>query len=162
VQRVLDAVSGLPVRALLTAGPALERAALRMPANARAALRIPANARVVAYVPHRLVLPHAALMITHAGWQTINAALADGVPLVCLPGGRDQPDNAIRVVAAGAGVRVRGNASVRKLRSVIAAALQDPALRRGAGAMAQALARGDGAEVAAERIERLGAAGRAS
>ncbi|HEV3070409.1 MAG TPA: glycosyltransferase [Solirubrobacteraceae bacterium] len=146
VQRVLDAVADLPVRALLTAGPALEGAALRLPANARA----------VAYVPHRQVLPHAALMITHAGWQTINAALADGVPLVCLPGGRDQPDNAIRVVAAGAGVRVRSGASVRKLRGAIAAALADPALKQGAGALARALAHSDGAHAAAERIERLG------
>jgi len=146
VQRVLDAAAELPVRALLTAGPALEGATLRLPANARA----------VAYVPHRQVLPHAALMITHAGWQTINAALADGVPLVCIPGRRDQPDNAIRVVAAGAGVRVSGGASARKLRGVIAAALHDPALKRGAQAMAQALARSDGARASAERIERLG------
>jgi UDP:flavonoid glycosyltransferase YjiC (YdhE family) len=146
VQRVLDAVAELPVRALLTAGPALDGAALRLPPNARA----------VAYVPHRQVLPHAALMITHAGWQTINAALADGVPLVCIPGGRDQPDNAIRVVAAGAGVRVSGGASVRKLRGAIAAALQDPKLKRGAQVMAKALARSDGARTSAERIERLG------
>lgn len=146
VQRVLDAVAGLRVRALLTAGPALQGMALRLPANARA----------VAYVPHRTVLPRAALMITHAGWQTINAALADGVPLVCVPGGRDQPDNAIRVVAAGAGVKVRGSASTGKLRDSIAAALADPALKRGAAAMAKALARSDGARTSAERIERLG------
>jgi UDP:flavonoid glycosyltransferase YjiC (YdhE family) len=148
VQRVLDAVAELPVRALLTAGPALEGALLSLPANARA----------VAYVPHRQVLPHAALMITHAGWQTINAALADGVPLVCIPGGRDQPDNAIRVVAAGAGVRVSSGTSVRRLRGVIAAALEDPKLKRGAEAIARALARSDGGQASAERIERLGEA----
>lgn len=146
VQRVLDAVADLPVRALLTAGPAL----------AGMTLHLPANARAVAYVPHRQVLPYAALMITHAGWQTINAALADGVPLVCMPGGRDQPDNAIRVVAAGAGVRVSARASARRLRSVIAAALEDPALKHGAQTMARALARSDGAQASAERIERLG------
>jgi hypothetical protein len=55
-QRVLDALAGLPVRALLTAGPALDAQALR----------IPANARTVAYIPHRTVLPHAALVVTHA------------------------------------------------------------------------------------------------
>jgi UDP:flavonoid glycosyltransferase YjiC (YdhE family) len=110
-QSVLDALGGLPVRALLTAGPALETHALRLPANAR----------MVDYVPHRTVLPHAALMVTHAGWQTVNAALADGVPLVCVPDQRDQPDNAARVVACGAGVRVSKRASPAKLRRVIAA-----------------------------------------
>lgn len=145
-QRVLDALAGLPVRALLTAGPALDAQALR----------IPANARTVAYIPHRTVLPHAALVVTHSGWQTVNAALADGVPLVCVPDGRDQPDNAARVVAAGAGVRVNKNASPTKLRKVIAQALEDPALKRGASEMARALARSDGAQTIAESIERLG------
>jgi UDP:flavonoid glycosyltransferase YjiC (YdhE family) len=147
VQRVLDAVAGLRVRALLTAGPALDPRELRMPANARA----------VDFVPHRAVFPHAALVVTHAGWQTVNAALADGVPLVCIPAGRDQPDNAVRVVAAGAGVRVRPSASPRKLRKAIASALEDPALERGASAMATALARSDGALAVAERLEKLAA-----
>jgi MGT family glycosyltransferase len=146
VQRVLDAVGGLPVRALLTAGPALEVDRLQ----------IPANTRTVAFIPHRTVLPHVALVVTHAGWQTINATLADGVPLVCVPDGRDQPDNAARVVAAGAGVRVRKKTSPRKLRRVIAQALGDPALRRGAQAMAEALGRSDGAVTVAEAVERLG------
>jgi MGT family glycosyltransferase len=144
-QRALDAVAGLPVRALLTAGPALDAQALR----------VPANARVVAYVPHRTVFPHAALVVTHAGWQTINAALADGVPLVCVPDGRDQPDNAARVVACGAGVRVRKNASPDKLRRVVARALADAKLKRGAEKMAHALA-ADGAVEVVERVERLG------
>lgn len=141
----LDAVAGLPVRALLTAGPALDTQSLHVPANARA----------VAYVPHRTVFPHAALAVTHAGWQTINAALADGVPLVCVPDGRDQPDNAARVVACGAGVRARKNASPRKLQRVIEQALNDPSLKRGAAKMADALT-GDGAAAVAERVEQLG------
>jgi MGT family glycosyltransferase len=146
VQRVLDAVDGLSVRALLTAGPALETGELR----------IPANTRTIAFIPHRTVFPHAALVVTHAGWQTINAALADGVPLVCVPDGRDQPDNAARAVACGAGVRVRKNASPRTLRRVIAQALDDPALKQGAVTMAEALGRSDGAVTVAEAVERLG------
>lgn len=145
VQRVLDAVDGLAVRALLTVGPALESGQLR----------IPMNTRTVAFIPHRTVLPHATLVVTHAGWQTINAALADGVPLVCVPDGRDQPDNAARVVAAGAGVRVRKGSSPRKLRGVIAHALGDTELREGAERMAQALGRNDGAVAVAEALERI-------
>jgi MGT family glycosyltransferase len=146
-QRVLDALAGLPVRALLTAGPALDTSTLR----------IPGNARVVDYVPHRAVFPHAALVISHCGWQTINAALADGVPLICIPDGRDQPDNAARVVLCGAGARVRKSATPAKLRRVIAAALADPTLKRGAQAMSQALARSNGAVVVADRLEQLAA-----
>ncbi len=146
-QRVLDAIAGLPVRALLTAGPALETDTLR----------IPANTRSVPYVPHRSVFPQAALVITHAGWQTINAALADGVPLLCIPDGRDQPDNAQRVVLTGAGAQLRKGASIRRLRRMILHTLQDPELRQCARAMAEALARSDGAVAITERIERLAA-----
>ncbi len=145
VQRVLDALDGLSVRVLLTAGPALDIECLRIPANARA----------VSFLPHRMVLPLCALVITHAGWQTVNAALADGVPLLCIPGGRDQPDNAARVTVAGAGISVPPNASTQKLRRTITAALQDPALRQGARAMATALACSDGAIRSAEQLERL-------
>jgi UDP:flavonoid glycosyltransferase YjiC (YdhE family) len=145
-QRVLDALAGLPVRALLTAGPALDTNALR----------IPDSARTVSYVPHRSVFPHAALVVSHAGWQTINAALADGVPLLCVPDGRDQPDNAARVVAAGAGMRVSKTASPQKLRRAIASALGDPSLRQGARAMAEALGRSDGALTIAEKLELIG------
>ncbi len=143
-QRVLDAVAGLRVRALLTAGPALDTSRLR----------IPGNARSVAFVPHRTVLPHASLVITHAGWQTVNAALADGVPLVCIPDARDQPDNAARVVFVNAGVRTSKKSSPAKLRSVIAKALEDQSIKQGARAMADALARSDGVSVIADELER--------
>jgi UDP:flavonoid glycosyltransferase YjiC (YdhE family) len=145
VQRALDALAPLPVRVLLTTGPALDTAHLRIPANTHA----------VPFLPHRAVLPHVALVITHAGWQTVNAALADGVPLLCIPGGRDQPDNAARVVLAGAGVRARKNTSPRKLRQVIAATLQDTTLKQGAHTIATALARSDGAHTIAQQLERL-------
>jgi UDP:flavonoid glycosyltransferase YjiC (YdhE family) len=144
-QRVLDALGGLEVRTLLTAGPALEADRLRLPENARA----------VPFIAHRTVLPHAALMVTHAGWQTVNAALADGVPLLCLPDGRDQPDNAARVVAAGAGVRLSKKASPAKLRQATAAALADPDLQAGAARMAAALGERDGALGVAEGLERI-------
>lgn len=145
VQRVLDALAGLPVRGLLTAGPALDTNRLRIPANSHA----------MPFLPHRKVLPDTSLVVTHGGWQTINAALADGVPLLCIPGGRDQPDNAARVVLVGAGVRARESTSPRKLRHIIATALQDPTLKHGARAMATALARSDGAATIARQLERL-------
>lgn len=96
-------------------------------------------------------------MITHAGWQTVNAALADGVPIVCIPGGRDQHDNALRVLAAGAGVRVGKHSSPRRLARVITSALDDPELKQGAQRMAEALARSDGANAIAEALERIAA-----
>jgi UDP:flavonoid glycosyltransferase YjiC (YdhE family) len=144
-RRVLDALSGLPVRGILTAGPALDTAQLQ----------VPTNVEVVAYLQHRTALPHAALMITHAGWQTINAALADGVPLLCLPDGRDQPDNAARVVEVGAGLRLSKKASVESLRAGVSEALADRGLRDGAMKMRAALGHSDGSAAVTDRLEAL-------
>jgi MGT family glycosyltransferase len=145
-QRVLDAVSGLSARVLLTAGPALDVSGLR----------IPDNTRTVSYVPHGAVFPEASLVITHAGWGTVTAALAAGVPLVCIPDGRDQPDNAARVVEAGAGVSVGRKTDSSKLRGVVVAALEDVSLRQGAESMAEALGRRDGATSVVDAVESLG------
>lgn len=144
--RALEAVAELPVRALLTTGPALDLTGVA----------IPGNTRVVDFVPHAAVLPHAALTVTHAGWATVHASLAAGVPLVCIPDARDQPDNAARVVHARAGVRVRKSATTEQLRSAIARVLGDPSFTAGAERMAQALNRSDGADAVVDGIERLG------
>ncbi len=143
-QRVLDAVAGLPIRALLTTG-ALDTGHLR----------IPDNTRTAAFVPHRAVLPHASLVVTHTGWQTVNAALAEGVPLVCIPDISERSGNAARVVYANAGVRVNRKSSPEKLRRVITKALQDQSIKQGARAMAEALARNNGATRIADELERL-------
>jgi MGT family glycosyltransferase len=145
VQRVLDAVDGLKARVLFTAGPAIDVAQLR----------IPANTRTEVFVPHRAILPKVALVITHAGWQTVNAALSCGVPLVCIPDGRDQPDNAARVVSIGAGVRLKKKASSSKIRRAVEEALLDPNLKRRAELMVTALSRKDGALTTAEALEGL-------
>ena len=88
--RMLDAVAALPVRVLLTLGGALPPSAVDAPPNVT----------VRGFVPHEQLLPHMAAVIFHDGLSTITAALTAGVPLVCIPQGRDQPDNAQRVAAA--------------------------------------------------------------
>lgn len=143
-KRVLEALAPLTVRALVTTGPALDLTGVD----------IPANTRIVGFVPHAAVFPHASLVVNHGGLGTTQTALAAGVPVVCLPDGRDQPDNAARVVHAGAGVRVRKSASPARLRKAIVTGLTDPALKAGAQRMAEALNRRDGVTEVVEAIER--------
>lgn len=144
-QRVLDAVADMPVRALLTAGPALRTELLR----------VPPNTRVTAYAPHATVLPQAALVVTHAGFGTVQAALAAGVPMVCLPSGRDQPANAARVAELGAGVAPGASVSAQELRAVLEKALADQGLRARAAELSQALRSHDGVTAVIEQLEAL-------
>ncbi len=82
-------------------------------------------------------------------------ALAHGLPLVCIPILGDQHDNAARVVARGAGVRLSRDASVQQIRMAIQRVLAEPRFREGARAIGASLAIEDGAVVAAEEIESL-------
>jgi UDP:flavonoid glycosyltransferase YjiC (YdhE family) len=114
---MLDAVAGLPVRVLLTLGGALLASAVDPPPNVT----------VRGFVPHELVLPHMAAVISHGGLSTITAALTAGVPLVCIPQGRDQADNAERVAASGVGRTVATGAPPAQIACALKELLADPA-----------------------------------
>jgi UDP:flavonoid glycosyltransferase YjiC (YdhE family) len=144
LQRLLDAIAPLPVRALVTLGP-LDSVAFHAPPNAV----------LERFVPHAAVLPQAALLVTQCGMGGITKALAHGVPLVCLPLVGDQPDNAARVVARGAGVRLAPDASPEQIRAAILRVLAEPRFRAEAQRLAGVLADEDGAEQAAQELESL-------
>jgi UDP:flavonoid glycosyltransferase YjiC (YdhE family) len=67
-------------------------------------------------------------------------ALAAGVPLVCVPMGRDQKDNTVRVLRRGAGVRVRENATPDRIATAVTEVLHDPSYADAARRFAARLA----------------------
>ena len=94
-------------------------------------------------------------MITHAGYGTVIRALAWGLPLVCIPMGRDQSDNAARVVARGAGLRLTPKASIPALRQAIRRVLDEPAFREQARGLGRAIAKETRRPLAVEALEEL-------
>ena len=106
-------------------------------------------------VPHALVLPQADVMVTHAGLGSVAAALAAGVPLVCTPISRDQPLNAERVAAVGAGVALPVGATAAQIAAALEEVLGDPRYRAGARAMAEASRRAGEAPAAVADLEDL-------
>jgi hypothetical protein len=66
----------------------------------------PDNVHVERYIPQSQLLPHCALLVSHAGSGAVMGALNAGVPILALPQGADQFMNAERVVAAGLGLRL--------------------------------------------------------
>jgi UDP:flavonoid glycosyltransferase YjiC (YdhE family) len=145
MQRILGAVGELPVRALVTLGPSLDAAGFEAPPNAHLAT----------FVPHAAVLPSAAVVVTQCGLNTVTKALLHGVPLVCIPLTADQPDNAARVVARGAGVRLSRDSSTREIRAAIERVLDDAAFSESARRLGGALALENGADNAAGELEAL-------
>ena len=87
LQRIVDALATLPVRGVVTTGPAVDPSEITAPVNVS----------VVAAAPHSAVLREAAAVVTHGGHGTVIRALAADVPVLVLPHGRDQADNGARV-----------------------------------------------------------------
>lgn len=129
LQDAIDALGRLPVYGLVTTGPTLDASSFTTPPNVV----------VQSWVPHAAVLPHCAAVVTHGGHGTVMKTLAAGVPMIVAPLGRDQPDNAARVVHANAGLRLTKPDAAR-LEHAIRQVLEQPQYAAGARAMAERLA----------------------
>ena len=145
LQRVTTALGELPVRGLVTTGPAI-------PANS---IEAPANVTLVERAPHSEVLREASAVVTHAGHGTVIKALAAGVPVVAMPLGRDQLDNAARVAHHGAGLRLKPKASADAIARAIRRVLDEPSFRANAERLAAAIAAETAEDRAAEELEDL-------
>jgi UDP:flavonoid glycosyltransferase YjiC (YdhE family) len=142
----LDALAGLPVRALLTIGSALPLEALG---------EIPPNVHVERFVPQDDVLPHAAAVLCHGGSGTTIGALAAGVPAVVTPIFADQPHNAARITAIGAGIGMPMRISVEALRGALSRVLEEASFRSAAEKIAREIAALPSIDEAAGDVARL-------
>ena len=113
----------------------------------------PATSRCVRSAPHSQVLEQAAAVVTHGGHGTVLRALAAGVPALVLPMGRDQLDNAARVVARGAGLRLKPSARPGAIAAAVRRLLDEPRHREGARRMAARLRAEAGRDEAADDLE---------
>ena len=115
---------------------------------------LPGSPIVVGYAPQLDLLKRAAVCITHAGLNTVLESLAEGVPLVALPLGNDQPGVAARVKARGAGLVIsRSGLSVFRLRAAVRAALTDGRYRTAAQSIQSAIRSIDALSHAADIVE---------
>ncbi len=117
---------------------------------------LPGRPIVVQYAPQRELLERAALVITHAGLNTVLEALSQGVPIVALPITGDQLGVGARINYHGVGKTVaekeRGTTALRK---TVGAVLGNSNYRIAAARVKDAISRTGGACEAAEIIEKL-------
>ena len=131
LERLLEAIGNLDVaRFLVTVGEHLDPRTFPEPRNTV----------VTTYLRHAAVLPDATAVVSHAGLGTTIAAAVHGLPMLCLPLGRDQPGNARRVVELGIGHVVAMDASVAELEEALIRFLADPDIRTRARELAVEIA----------------------
>ncbi len=115
---------------------------------------LPGEPIVVSYAPQLQLLKRAAAVITHAGLNTVLESLAEGVPLVAIPQGNDQPGVAARVAAKGVGIVIPNRKlNVQRLRNAVKSVLEENAYRESARNLQTAMRQIDGLETAANIIE---------
>ena len=120
---LLAALSTSAVGALVTVGRDVDPVELEP---------VPANVRVERFVPQDHVLPACAAVVTHGGSGTILGALKAGVPMVVLPQGANQFDNAMRCERAGVALTVKPeHATAASIAAALRAVLTDASYREG-------------------------------
>lgn len=68
---------------------------------------LPANVRLEPFIPHAHLLPHVDVMVTNGGYNGVQMALANGVPLVVAGQTEEKPEIAARVEWAKVGINLR-------------------------------------------------------
>lgn len=126
---LIEAITGLPVRGLLTAGR-IDGKPYPFPA-------LPPNLRTESWVNEVRILSACSAVVCHGGSGSILAPVAAGVPLVLVPLFGDQHANAQRVSEFGAGTVAELDAE--SIRHATLRVLNDEANRRQAQALASEL-----------------------
>jgi MGT family glycosyltransferase len=126
LRAIIDGLAGEPLTVVLATGRVQHVDLSQMPPNFRAA----------AYISHAQLLPRCDAIITHAGAGTLIASVNAGLPMVLVPLSGDQPANAERAAAAGAGI-VLDHASLTpaSVRDATRSVLTDPSYRRAVRAL---------------------------
>ncbi len=145
LQRICDALVPLPVEALVTLGHCV----------APDEIRAGGGVELRTFVPHDHVLPSVDLIVTHAGLGTVMAGAGAGVPMLCMPMGRDQNLNAGRVQALGLGRVLPPDSAPPLIGETVVEMLQDRSLSSASRCFAAGVRRFGDLMRAAELVENV-------
>lgn len=117
---------------------------------------LPQDSIVARWIPQLGLLRKAAVMITHGGLGAVREALSCGVPMVVYPIGRDQPDNALRVVHHGLGLAgTLAAATAAGIRAQVLEVDRDPAFRQAVARLRERFAEVERSGIGVQLIEEV-------
>jgi MGT family glycosyltransferase len=145
LRRIIAALGTMDLDAVVTIGPAM----------AKETFDAPPNISIVQGAPHDVLMKQVSLVVTHAGHGTVARSLLNGLPMLVIPMGRDQPDNAVRVVARGAGLSVAESAAEDEIAAAVGRLVSEPQFRAAAGRLSQAMSADIGSPVLVAELEEI-------
>jgi MGT family glycosyltransferase len=144
MQRLVGFLAETPHRVVVSMGPQHEQ------------LELAGNMTGAEFLPQPSVLPHADVVITHGGNNTVTECLYFGRPMVVLPLFWDQYDNAQRIDELGLGVRLPPyEVDGAELRPAVDGLLANAGLHERLGTIAARLQADPGTVRAADLVESL-------
>jgi UDP:flavonoid glycosyltransferase YjiC (YdhE family) len=142
-------LSRLPISLICTAGADADLPALRSAVAGD-------GTYLTDYLPLEAILPRCDAVVTAGGFNTVMGALQFGLPLIVVPLGADQPRNAGRVAALGAGLRIAADAVDQDtVASALRAVLVEPSYRVNAARIQERIERMPGPAEAALYLETI-------
>ncbi len=143
-RRVVAALRGLPVDAIVTTGGMATTAELAPPPNVE----------VVEFADHAAILPTVSLVVCHGGHSTTMKAVASGVPLLVIPMHplMDQPMIGKAIARAGLGLTLKKSAKPAAIAEAMTTILADPSFAAAAADAATRVRRASGVAVAADAL----------
>lgn len=147
MQTLLDTAAKLPAQVVVTTGPVIRRADLR----------VPDGVEVHDYLDHDAIMPRVTAVMSHGGHATTMRALAHGLPLAVMPMHPmlDQTMVGQAVQAAGAGRLLARDAHPDEIRTTLEELLAEGDHRAAAARLAQVIREADGPASGASRLEAL-------
>jgi UDP:flavonoid glycosyltransferase YjiC (YdhE family) len=143
---LLEACADIDANVIMTIGRDNEPADLGV---------IPENAVVERFIPQEMLLPHMSAVLSHAGSGSMLAALSHGLPMVMLPQGADQFENAHACDALGVARWVAAeDVDVDVVRRELSTVLSEPSYSQSAVAMRKEISAMPGPDAVAGDLSR--------
>ncbi|HUC16697.1 MAG TPA: glycosyltransferase [Acetobacteraceae bacterium] len=137
-QRAINAMGSVEIEVVATTGPNVNIIDLRAPENVH----------LLPSAPHDTVMKEVSLVVTQGGHGTVCRSLLNGLPMLVLPNGRDQNDNALRVEVKGAGLQLPPTAPEADIAEAVNRLIREPHFREAARRLGDAIR----AEIAASSL----------
>jgi MGT family glycosyltransferase len=147
LRRIVAALGTMDLDAVVTTGPAM----------AEEMIDAPANVSILHSAPHDAVMKEVSVVVTHGGHGTVTRSLLNGVPLLVIPMGRDQGDNAARVVARGAGLILADSATEDQIASAVRRLVTEPHFQAAAARIGTAMAPDLASPILVQEMEAIAA-----
>lgn len=117
---------------------------------------IPGNTRIESFIPYTHLLPHIDVMVTNGGFNGVQIALANGVPMVTAGQTEDKPEICARIEWSGTGINLKTSTPTPyQIRNAVKKILKSSSYKQNALKIKQEIGSYNSPMIAVDLLEKL-------